>query len=249
MRAGHFKLHRHLTTGQERLFDLRTDPGEHTDVREKHPGVAAMLAKHLTSFLEISPSSKETPRLSDAERTGERGRRETEDGHRAHRQRFEDDPGDRADEHGEHLPRLRRDSRGGGGEPDQRTQQEHNEGHSPDDLVENLEIYALIMAFLESLTGEDQALFKTRFLGQCSQENTARRLGWNRAKVRKIEAKLRKSFLCHAKGSGYLEIKSESRKIRRPSNPEHHKTTFARSRAIWHSRHCDQHNEFLHEAA
>jgi len=120
---------------------------------------------------------------------------------------------------------------------------------SSDEQVENLEIYALIMGFMESLTEEESSFFKLRFLGQCSQETTARRMGWNRARVRKLEARLRRAFLCHVRGSGYLEMKSESRKVRRVVDPDQHKTTFDRSREIWRALRAEEPNEFLSEAA
>ncbi len=115
--------------------------------------------------------------------------------------------------------------------------------------VENLEIYGLLMSFMECLPEDEQRFFELRFLGQCSQENTARRMGWNRARVRKLEARLRGAFLCHAAGSGYLESRSEARKVRRIQNPDQHQRTVARSRAIWRQRRVEQNNEFLVEAA
>lgn len=115
--------------------------------------------------------------------------------------------------------------------------------------VENLEIYGLIMGFIEELAQEERRFFRFRFLGQCSQEGTARRMGWNRARVRKLEAKLRRAFLCHVRGSGYLEMRSESKKVRRIEDPNRHARVFARSRAIWRERSIDQKNDFLYEAA
>jgi RNA polymerase sigma factor (sigma-70 family) len=116
---------------------------------------------------------------------------------------------------------------------------------SSDERVENLEVYGLIMGFLESLTTEEKQFFTLRFLSQCSQENTARNMGWNRARVRKLESRLRRGFLCHIKGSGYLE----SRKVRRVQDPVNHRSTFERARAIWRERRAEHPNEFLYEAA
>lgn len=118
-----------------------------------------------------------------------------------------------------------------------------------DERVENLEIYGLLMGFLEALTEEERSFFRYRFLAQCSQENTARRMGWNRARVRKLEARLRRSFLCHVNGSGYLEMKAESKKVRRVENPKKSRRIFERSRAIWRERRVEDNNEFLYEAA
>jgi RNA polymerase sigma factor (sigma-70 family) len=118
-----------------------------------------------------------------------------------------------------------------------------------EELVENLEIYGLIMGFIEALSKEEERFFRFRFLSQCSQENTARRMGWNRARVRKLEARLRRAFLCHVKGSGYLEMRNESKKVRRIDDPSRHADIFARSREIWRERRADQSNDFLSEAA
>lgn len=125
------------------------------------------------------------------------------------------------------------------------------EGAEPtsQERVENLEIYGLLMGFMEDLTETEQRFFELRFLGQCSQEITARHMGWNRAQVRKLETHLRRAFLCHAEGSGYLDSRAESRKVRRIQDPEQRRRTVARSRAIWRERRVDENNEFLVEAA
>ncbi len=54
-----------------------------------------------------------------------------------------------------------------------------------DEQLENLEVYGLVMGFTEQLALDEQHFFRVRFLSQCSQESTARHLGWNRARVRK----------------------------------------------------------------
>lgn len=115
--------------------------------------------------------------------------------------------------------------------------------------VENLEVYALVTAFLEALSAEEAHFFSLRFLGHLSQEHTARRLGWNRARVRKLEAKLRRAFLCHVRGTGYLDRRSEARMVRRAEDPRAARATFDRARVIWRSRRAEQSNEFLVEAA
>ncbi|MCA9553137.1 MAG: sigma-70 family RNA polymerase sigma factor [Myxococcales bacterium] len=117
------------------------------------------------------------------------------------------------------------------------------------DQVENLEIYGLLMGFVESLTAEEATFFRLRFLAGCSQENTARRMGWNRARVRKLEARLRRAFLCHASGSGYLEARADARRVRRADDPLQHQHVFARARAIYRERRALEENEFLLEAA
>lgn len=117
------------------------------------------------------------------------------------------------------------------------------------ELLENLEIYGLLMGFLEALDGDARRFFEVRFLGQCSQEKTARRMGWNRARVRKLEAQLRRDFLCHARGTGYLESRDESKVVRRVEDPAEQQAVFERSRAIYRERRALQENEFLREAA
>lgn len=117
------------------------------------------------------------------------------------------------------------------------------------DAMEHLEVYGLMMGFVEALAAEERRFFRLRFLAQCSQENTARRMGWNRARVRKLEARLRRAFLSHARGSGYLETREETRKIRRVEDPAQHAQTLARARAIYRSRRAVQDNEILSEAA
>lgn len=120
---------------------------------------------------------------------------------------------------------------------------------SSEERVENLEVYALIAGFVEALGADEAQFFELRFLSQCSQENTAQRLGWNRARVRKLEARLRRAFLCHVKGTGYLELRGESKVVRRVQDPAGVRSTFERSREIWRERRAEQPNEFLHEAA
>lgn len=118
-----------------------------------------------------------------------------------------------------------------------------------DEQVENLEIYALLLGYLKSLDDDEQQFFRVRFLGMASQEKTAQQLGWNRAKVRKLETRLRKGFLTHVRGSGYLEMRSEGRKVRRPEDPEQHAVILAESRDIWRRGRAERDNEFLLEAA
>lgn len=131
----------------------------------------------------------------------------------------------------------------------QRALQSEGAANLSEERVENLEVYGLIAAFLESLTSEERRFFETRFLGQCSQENTARSLGWNRARVRKVEGRLRGAFIRHVQGTGYMDARPELRKVRRPEDPQRHSRTFARARAIWRERRAEDHNEFMHEAA
>ncbi|MFO0725054.1 MAG: sigma-70 family RNA polymerase sigma factor [Myxococcota bacterium] len=118
-----------------------------------------------------------------------------------------------------------------------------------EERVENLEIYGLVSAFLEALTDEEKRFFEARFLAHQSQENTARLMGWNRARVRKLESRLRRAFLCHIQGTGYLDDKKETRVVRRPDDQGRARQVFARARAIWRERRAEASNEFLHEAA
>jgi RNA polymerase sigma factor (sigma-70 family) len=117
------------------------------------------------------------------------------------------------------------------------------------DRVENLEIYGLLMGFMESLASDEASFFQVRFLAGCSQEITARRMGWNRARVRKLEARLRRAFLCHASGSGYLEARADARRVHRVEDPRRHQRVFERARAIYRERRAAEDNEFLCEAA
>jgi len=118
-----------------------------------------------------------------------------------------------------------------------------------DEQVENLEVYGLVVGFMEHLKDEDRSFFEIRFLGSCSQEKTAQAMGWNRAKVRKVEARLRRAFLAHAGGTGYLETRAEGRMVRRVDDPDRHARVFARSRDLWRHRTAEHDNEFLVEAA
>lgn len=118
-----------------------------------------------------------------------------------------------------------------------------------DERVESLEIYALLSGFIEHLDAEEAELFQVRFLEMCSQERTAQLLGWNRAKVRKLEARLRKAFLTHARGSGYLEQRSEGRKVRRAEDPGLHDQMQARTRQIWRECRTDVSTDLILEAA
>ena len=74
-------------------------------------------------------------------------------------------------------------------------------------------------------------------------------MGWNRARVRKLETRLRRAFLCHVQGTGYLESRRESRVVRRAADPGTAATTFARARSIWRERRAEAPNDFLYEAA
>ncbi len=102
-----------------------------------------------------------------------------------------------------------------------------------DEQVEDLEVFGLVRAYLETLKRDEARFFELRFLGQLSQERTARRMGWNRAKVRKLESRLRRGFLCHLQGTGYLERRPEVRKVRRAADPVSARATFDRAREIW----------------
>jgi|JI10StandDraft_1071094.scaffolds.fasta_scaffold379448_1 RNA polymerase sigma factor (sigma-70 family) len=119
------------------------------------------------------------------------------------------------------------------------SQRIETDGEAPvmsEERVENLEIYGLIAAFLESLAGDERTFFATRFLRHHSQESTAQAMGWNRARVRKLESRLRRAFLCHVQGTGYLEMRSEARVLRRPDDADRARETFDRARAIWRER-------------
>ncbi|MBK8013640.1 MAG: sigma-70 family RNA polymerase sigma factor [Deltaproteobacteria bacterium] len=71
--------------------------------------------------------------------------------------------------------------------------------------LEQREFLNLLRSFLRTLSSSEQDFFMTRFLDALSQEATARHLGCNRARVRKVETRLRTSFLRHMNGTGYFE--------------------------------------------
>lgn len=116
-----------------------------------------------------------------------------------------------------------------------------------EERIEGLEVAGLIIGFLEGLDEESAQFFRVRFLGQLSQENTARAMGWNRARVRKEEARLRRDFLAHASGSGYMESRVEARMVRRVEGAL--ESTFARARDLWRSGRADAAHELIFEAA
>ena len=116
-------------------------------------------------------------------------------------------------------------------------------------MMEHLELYGLVRSFLEQLSPEDRTFFEVRFLASQSQEKTAQRMGWNRARVRKNEAQLRRTFLASVCGCGYLEERPEGRMVRRVADREAQAQLMARSRELWRSRSAHEDNEFLLEAA
>lgn len=107
---------------------------------------------------------------------------------------------------------------------------------SSHEQVEHLEVFALVAGFVEALGEEEARFFRIRFLEGLSQETTARQMGWNRARVRKLEGRLRRAFLIHVQGSGYLESRSETRQVRRIADPEAHRARLERSRMIYRSQ-------------
>lgn len=130
-----------------------------------------------------------------------------------------------------------------------RIQRDGEAGVMSEEKVENLEIYGLVSAFLEALSDEDRRFFEARFLAHLSQECTAREMGWNRARVRKLETRLRRAFLCHIQGTGYLADRRETHVVRRAEDQGRARQVFARARAIWRERRVEGSNEFLREAA
>ena len=124
-----------------------------------------------------------------------------------------------------------------------------DEGNSSHDRLENLEVYGLVEAFLESLDSTEQRFFQLRFLAHLSQEKTAKRMEWNRAKVRKLETKLRAAFLTHIQGTGYLADRPELQKVRRKSTCGDAKALLEASREIYLNGNAELCNEFLRDAA
>jgi RNA polymerase sigma factor (sigma-70 family) len=130
-----------------------------------------------------------------------------------------------------------------------RCQLDPNEGCSSHDQLENLEVYGLVEAFIASLDSSAARFFQLRFLAHLSQEKTAKKMDWNRAKVRKLEAKLRTAFLSHLQGTGYLANRPELNKIRRKSNCGDPEALLDASRQIYLDGHAELCNEFLRDAA
>ena len=115
--------------------------------------------------------------------------------------------------------------------------------------IENLEIYSLVIAFAESLASDTQAFFNYRFLAHLSQEKTAKKLGWNRARVRKLETKLRTQIVYFLRETGYLEYRDEFQKIHRKSEMPDTEALFAKARIMYRTRTLEENNEILQDAA
>ncbi|MBI2376310.1 MAG: sigma-70 family RNA polymerase sigma factor [Deltaproteobacteria bacterium] len=113
--------------------------------------------------------------------------------------------------------------------------------------VENLEICGLVGAFVASLEEEHARFFQLRFLGLCSQEDTARRMGWKRSRVRKLEARLRTAFLGHIQGTGYLEQRLAPHTARRATDEA--REVFEAARRMWKLGRANEGRDFLIEAA
>lgn len=95
--------------------------------------------------------------------------------------------------------------------------------------IERIEIHSILKSFQSELDDPDRALFHARFVELLSQEQAARALGWNRARVRKVEARLRRDLLEELQGTGYLERHPEARRARRAGPTPLHTA----ARALW----------------
>jgi arylsulfatase A-like enzyme len=58
---GRFKLIQTVDGSQEWLYDLRSDPGEKTDIREQQPAVAARLRKILARHVATNQEDRAEP--------------------------------------------------------------------------------------------------------------------------------------------------------------------------------------------
>ncbi len=65
---GHFKLILDKSDGSRALYDLRTDPGESTDVSEQRPEVTALFLGHLDAFENSSATGEASSPLSEEDR-------------------------------------------------------------------------------------------------------------------------------------------------------------------------------------
>lgn len=83
-------------------------------------------------------------------------------------------------------------------------QQDADEANESEHRLESLEIYGLLRSYIETLDPELQSFFELRFLNRLSQEATAKAMGWNRARVRKFEARIQRDLVQQFSGSGYL---------------------------------------------
>jgi RNA polymerase sigma factor (sigma-70 family) len=126
---------------------------------------------------------------------------------------------------------------------------EYASTHGQETRAESLEVYSLVGGFVETLEEEDAGFFRVRFMEVQSQEKTAEKLGWNRARVRKTEDRLREAFTAHLSGSGYLEDRPEMRKVRRKKARADSQVTRAASRRIWQTLRMENRPEFLLDAA
>lgn len=74
-----------------------------------------------------------------------------------------------------------------------------------DSLVEHSELKNLIESFMEELSEHDRQLLILRFAEGSGQEETAKKLGSTRMKVRTAETKLRNRLRAYLRNTGYID--------------------------------------------
>ena len=115
--------------------------------------------------------------------------------------------------------------------------------------MENLEIYSLVTTFADSLNEDTKVFFNYRFLAHLSQEKTAKKLGWNRARVRKLEARIRSQIIYFFKETGYLPHRSEFHRVHRKSDMPDTDSLLTQARIVYKRRSSNANNDILREAA
>ena len=115
--------------------------------------------------------------------------------------------------------------------------------------MENLEIYSLVITFANSLNEDSKVFFQYRFLAHLSQEKTAKKLGWNRARVRKLEARIRTQIIYFFRETGYLSHRTEFNKVHRKSDMPDTESLITQARNVYKRRRSDANNDILREAA
>jgi len=94
---------------------------------------------------------------------------------------------------------------------DERVSDHEERPPSPERMAEQAELARLLRSFLEPLTQVEQSFVELRFRQGLSQEQVAERLGQTRRFARTLEGDLRRRFIKHMRGTGYLPATSGER--------------------------------------
>lgn len=79
-----------------------------------------------------------------------------------------------------------------------------DEGPSAADDVDARELAAVLGAFRDQMTPDEQTLFAARFEEGLSLSQTAKAIGWSEIKVRTVDTRLRARLLEQAQGAGFF---------------------------------------------